>query len=156
MPTFFGLYAKLYWQFCQNSTLRVHRIVFMGSIFFEKKHFPFVFHILSRKFSSFRQKNSSTVIKTALFSRFFNRINANFLFGLHANFFRLVCQNCTLRVQRNVSRGCNFFDKKTFSKLYLGGNFSGFWQNFSSTVVGTALVPRFFNRTYANFSRTLC
>ena len=37
----------------------------------------------------------------------------------------------------------------------LGGNFSGLWQNFSSTVVRTAYVPRFFNRTYANFSRTL-
>ena len=37
----------------------------------------------------------------------------------------------------------------------LGGKFSGFLQNFSSTVVRTAYVPRFFNRTYANFSRTL-
>ena len=37
MPSFFGFYAKLYCVVCQNCTLRVHRVVLMGSIFFEKE-----------------------------------------------------------------------------------------------------------------------
>ena len=79
LPTFLGLYANFFWQVCQNSSLSVHRIVFMGSIFFEKNNFPFVFHFLGRKFSGLQQKYSSTVIRTALVSKFFNRIYANFV-----------------------------------------------------------------------------
>ena len=37
----------------------------------------------------------------------------------------------------------------------LGGNFLGFRQIFSSTVVRTALIFRFFNRIYASFLRIL-
>ena len=53
MPISFGHHAKLYLLVCQNCTLRVHRIVFMGSIFFEKNTFPIVFHILGGNFSGF-------------------------------------------------------------------------------------------------------
>ena len=70
MPTFFGFYAKFYWLLCQNCTVRVHRIVFMGSIFFEKNTFPIVFHILGGNFSGFRQIFSITVFRTELVYRF--------------------------------------------------------------------------------------
>ena len=57
-PTFLGLYAKFYWQVCQNSTLRVHRIAFTGSIFFEKKtHFYKCFSQFSRIFFWFLGKS---------------------------------------------------------------------------------------------------
>ena len=70
---FFGLYAEFYWLLCQHCTLRVHRNVSMGSIFFEKNAFQFVFHIFGGNFWGFRQNVSSIVIRTALVSRFFNR-----------------------------------------------------------------------------------
>ena len=126
-------------------------------ILWKKNTFPFVFHILGRKFSSFRQKNSSTIIKTALVSRFFNRIYANF-----SSDFTQVSINWSVRTAIYVSTElfpgeATSLIKNIFQLVFhnLGGNFSGFWQNFSSTVVRTAYVPRFFNRTYANFSRTL-
>ena len=114
MPTFFGLYAKIYWLICQNSTLRAHRIVFMGSIFFEKNIFPIVFHILGANFSGCRQKFSSTVVKNALDFRFLNRIYSNF-FGVHAKIYWSVCQNFTLRVHRIVFHEKHLIWKKHFS-----------------------------------------
>ena len=127
----------------------------MGSIFFEKNNFPVVFHISGANFSSFRQNCSSTVDRTALVSRFFIRIDAIF-FELFANFHWLVCQNATLRVHRIVFMGSLFFELKKFPIVFhiLGGNCSGFRQNFSSTVDRTALVSMFFNRSFANFFRS--
>ena len=46
MPILFRIYGKFYWPVHQNCPLRVHSIVFMGSIFFGKNTFPIVFHIL--------------------------------------------------------------------------------------------------------------
>ena len=116
-----------------------------------------MFQILGRKFSSFRQKNSSTVFKTALVFRFFNRIHANFFWDSTQ-----ISINWSVRTALYVSTElfsgeANSLIKNLFQIVFhnLGGNFSGFWQSFSSTLVRTALVPRFFNRTYANFSRTL-
>ena len=48
---FFRTSRKIFWLVCQNCTLRVHGIVFMGSIFFEKITFPIVFYILEGAFS---------------------------------------------------------------------------------------------------------
>ena len=78
MPISFGHNSKLYLLVCQNCALRVHRIVFMGSIFFEKNTFQIFFHFLGGSFSDFRQIFSSTVLRTALVSRFCYRIYANF------------------------------------------------------------------------------
>ena len=81
LPTFFGLYAKFYRLVCRNCPLCVHRIVFMGSIFFEKKNtFQIVFRILEGDFSGFRQDISSTVVRTSLDSRF--------LIGIMPTFYR--------------------------------------------------------------------
>ena len=122
-----------------------------------KNIFPFVFQILGRKFSNFRQKNSSTVFKTALVFRFFNRIHANFFWDSTQ-----ISINWSVRTELYVSRElfsgeATSFIKNNFQLVFhnLGGNFSRFWQNFSSTVVRTAYVPRFFNQTYANFFWTL-
>ena len=152
-PTFLGLYAKFFWQVCQNSSLRVHRIVFMGSIFFEKNTFPFVFHILRRKFSGFRQKYSSTVIRTALVSRLFNRIYANFFSD-----FTQVLFGWSVRTPLYASTAlfpleATSLIKNKFQIVFhnFGGKFSGFRQNFSSKVIRTALVSSFFNRIYAIF-----
>ena len=161
---FFGLCAKFYWLFCHNCTLRVHRIVFLWSIFFEENSFQIVFQVFGGNFSGFRQKVSSTVIRTALVSRIFHRNYAIF-FGLYAKFYWLVCQNCTLRVQSIVFMGSIFLDKNTFPFVchFLGGNFSGFRQNFSIRVVRTALVSRFYNLIcviffgfHANFYWSVC
>ena len=74
-------------------------------------------------------------------------------FGLYAKFYWLVCQNCTLSVHRIVLMGSILFEKNLFLIVFfiLGGNSSGFLQNFSSTVDRTALVPRFFFRIFAIF-----
>ena len=122
-----------------------------------KNIFPFVFQILGRKFSSFRQKNSSTVVRTALVSRFFNRICANF-FSDSTQFSNDWSVRTALYVSTELFSGeATSFIKNNFQLVFhnLGGNFSRFWQNFSSTVVRTAYVPRFFNQTYANFFWTL-
>ena len=158
MPTFFGLYAKFYRLVCGNCTLCVHRIVFMGSIFFEKKNtFQIVFRILDGDFSGFRQKFSSTVVRTSLDSRFLIGIMPTF-FGLYAKFYRLVCRNCTLFVHRIVFMGSIFFEKKnTFQIVFriLDGDFSGFRQEFPSTVVRTSLDSRFLKGIMPTFFRTL-
>ena len=127
---FFGLYAEFYWLVCQNCTLRVHRIVFMWSIFFEENAFPNVFHIFGGNFSGFRQNFSITVVRIALVSRFFHLICALFC-GVHAIFYWSVCQNFTLRDHRIVFMGSIFFEKLTFPIVFyiLGGAFSGVWAN---------------------------
>ena len=117
----------------------------MGSNFIKKNNFQFVFHNLGGNFSSFRRAISSTVVRTALVSRFFNLICAIF-FGVHANFYRLVCRNCILRVHRIAILGSIFFGKKnTFQIIFriLDGNLPSFRYYFSSTVTRTALVSRF-------------
>ena len=86
MPIFFGIYAKFFWLVCQNCTLRVHRIVFTGSIFFEKNTFPTVFHILGGNFSGFRQNCSSTVVKTTLASTFLYSSLCQLCSGFTENF----------------------------------------------------------------------
>ena len=144
MPISFGHHGKLYLLVCQNFTLRVHRIVFVfiGSIFFAKNNsFQIIFRILDGDFSGFRQKFSSTVVRTALVSRFLIRFLPIF-FGVHAKFFRLVCRNCTLRVHRIISMESIFFEKKNnFQFLFriLDGDYPGFRRKLSNTVVRIAL-----------------
>ena len=133
MPLYCGLEAKFYWMVCQNCTLRVHRNVSMGSIFFEKNAFQIVFHIFGANFSGFRQNFSIAVVRTALVSRFFHLICARFC-GIHAKTFWLVCQNCSLRVHRIVFHEKHLIWKKNTLPivfLILRGSFSGFWANLS-------------------------
>ena len=115
MPVFFGIHSKVYWLVCQNCTPRVHRIVFMRSIFFEKDTFPNVFQILGGNFSGFRQIFSSTVVRTAMAFRFLNRIYA-FFSDLTQSFF-----GWSVRTVLYVSTGLfsweAFFLKKTLFKL---------------------------------------
>ena len=98
-----------------------------------------------------------TVVRTALVSMFFNRICANF-FSDSTQISIDWSVRTALYVSTELFSGeANSLIKNIFQSVFqnLGGNFSCFWQNFSSTVVRTAFVPRFFNRTYANFSRIL-
>ena len=81
---FFGIYAEFFWLVCQHCTLRVHRIVFTGSIFFEENASQIIFCILDGDFPGFRRNFSSTVVRTALDSRF--------LFGFMSIFFEI----CTI------------------------------------------------------------
>ena len=116
MPIFFRSLRKFFLAGLSELHSRVHRIVFMGSIFFEKNSFPIVFHILGGNFSGFRQIISITVFRTELVSRFL--IGFMLFLGLHAKFYRLVSRNCTLCVHRIVFMGSIFFEKKTLFKLY--------------------------------------
>ena len=74
-------------------------------------------------------------------------------FGLHAKFYCVVCQICTPRVHRIVIMRSIFFEESTFTNLFqiIGGNFLGFWQIFSSMVVRSALVSRFFQSDLCQF-----
>ena len=78
-------------------------------------------------------------------------------FGLYANFYRMVCRNCTLRVHRIVFMGSIFLWKKTLFKLYsafLMETFQVFGEIFparSQNCIGFYV----FNRIYVNFFRTL-
>ena len=96
----------------------------------KKNTFQIMFRILDGDFSVFRQKFSSTVVRTSLDSRFLIGFMPTF-FGFYAKFYWLVCQNCTLRVHRIIFMGSIFFEKYTFPFVFhiLGGNFSGFWAN---------------------------
>ena len=105
----------------------------------------------------FGQIFSSTVLRTALVSRFFNRIYANF-FSDSTQIFIDWSVRTALYVSTELFSGeATSLIKNIFQIVFhnLGGNFSGFWQIFSSTVVRTASVPMFFDRTYANCFRTL-
>ena len=139
--------------------LHVQRI-FLKLEFFKleslkKNTFQIFFRVLDGDFWGFRRKFSSTVVRTALVSMFFNRIYAIFfrtlreisLAGLSELHFTCP-QDCDL--------GKHLFWKKIPKVLhFLAGNSPGFSRIFSSTVFRTALVSRFFNRIYATFFRTL-
>ena len=126
---------------------------FHGKHLLRKKNiFQIIFRILDGDFSGFRQKFSSTVVRTALDSRFLIGIMLTF-FGLYANFF-----DWSVRIPLYLPTGlfswkASTLKKNTFPFVFhiLGANFSGCRQNFSITVVGTSLVSRFCNRIYANF-----
>ena len=125
---FFRTSSNFFWLVCENGTLRVHRIVFMASIIFEKNTFPNLFQIFGGNFSGLRQIFSSTVFRTAMVSRFLIGFLPTF-FGLYAKFYWLVCRNCTLCVHRIVFMGSIFFEKKnTFQIIFriLDGEFSDF------------------------------
>ena len=116
MPFFFGLYAKFYWLVCQNCTLRVHRVVFTGSIFFEKTFFHLYFTFLAETFQVFgktvpaRWPEQHRLLGIVFdFMPFFSRVYAKFCCA--------VCQNCTLGVHRFVFMGSIFFEKTLF-QLY--------------------------------------
>ena len=114
--------------------------------------FQFVFHTLGGNFSGFRQNFSSTVVRTALVSRFLNRTRANCFWtlrGILVAGLSEVYSTCP----RIVFMGYIFFEKTTFQVVFhiLGGIFSGFRRNFSSAVIRTALVSRFLNWVYASF-----
>ena len=166
---FFGLHAKFYRLVCRNCTLCVHRIVFVftGSIFSEKKSFQIIFRILDGDFSGFRQKISSMVFRTALVSRFFNRIYANF-FGTS----RKISLPGLSELYSTCPQDCFCFHRKhllwkikSFQIIFriLDGDFSGFRQKISSTVIKTALDSRFligymptFFGVYAKFYWLVC
>ena len=121
----------------------------MRSIFFEENAFQIVFQIFGGNVSGSQQTLSSTVVRTALIFRFFNRIYAIFLRILRKSLLAALSelhfscpQDCFHRKQLQ-------WKKNTFQIVFhnLDGKFSGLWQKFSSTVVRTALVSRFFNRT---------
>ena len=142
---FFGLYAKFFWLDCQNCTLRVHKIVSLWSIFFEKKtsfSLCFTFWVetfqVSGKFSPARESERHW------FLGYFYGTDAN-IFRTSRKFFWLVCHNCTLRAHGIVFMGSIFFEKNTFPIVFqiLGGNFPGFWHSFSSTLTRTELISRF-------------
>ena len=116
---------------------------------------PIVFLILRGSFSGFWANLSQRGSRNCIGFQAFQSDLCQFFIGLHAKFYWLVCQNCTLRARRIVFMGYIYFEKKnTFPFVFhnLGANFSSFRQNFNITVVGTSLVSRFFNRIYAIFS----
>ena len=126
-------------------------------LLWKKNTFQIIFRNLDGDISGFRQKISSTVVRTALDSMFFSDL-CQLFFGLYANFYRLFCRNCTLCVDRIVFMGSIFFEKKnTFQIVFriLDGDFSGFRQEFSSTVVRTSLDSRFLIGIMPTFFRTL-
>ena len=153
MPTFFGLYAKFYWQVCQNSTLRVTGLFSWEATSLIKNIFQIVFHNLGGNFSGFWQIFSSTVVRTAYVPRFFSRTYANFSRTLR-KFLLANLSELQSTCPHDCFHGKHLLRKKNafqFVFQIFGGNFSGFRQNLSSTVIRTALVSRFFNRNDANF-----
>ena len=108
------------WSVSHICTPRVHRIVFMRSIFFEKHTLPNVFQILGGNFSGFWQIFPSTVLRTALVSRFFDRICA-FFSNFTEKFLSWSVRTymCTIHVHRVVFMGCIFFEKNTFPFVFL-------------------------------------
>ena len=121
-------------------------------LLWRKNTFQIVFHILGGNFSGFRHRFSSTVVRTALVSRFLIGILPIF-FGVHANFYRLVCRNCTLRVHKIVSMGSIFFEKKHFSNfiLHFGWRHFRFSATYFQHVSQNCIGFYVFNRTYAFF-----
>ena len=113
MPVFFGIHSKIYWLVCQNCTLRVHRIVFMGSIFFERNTFQIVLHILDGNFLVFGQIFSSTVVGSEMDSRYFNRIYANFFRTLR-KFFLAGLSDLHSPCRQDCFHGKNLHWKKLF------------------------------------------
>ena len=133
---FFGLHGKFYWLVCRNCTLCVDKIVFMGSIFFEKNTFPFVFHILGGNFSGFWvnlfQHGSRNCIGFQAFQsdlcQFFSDFTENFI-------------GWSVRTALYVSTWLFSWEvwslKKKFQNFFpfLDGDFSGFRRQICSTVV---------------------
>ena len=153
MPFSFGHQSKLYWLVFQNYTLRVHRVVFTRSIFFEKNTFPFVFHFFRRKFFGFLVKFSTTAVRIDLVSRCFNPISA-----IVFKEFMQIFIDQSVRTALDVTTGLfswesSSLEKNTFQIVIqiFGGNFSGFRQNFSTTAVKNALVCTFFSSMFCQF-----
>ena len=123
----------------------------------KKNTFHIVFHYLGGNIAGLRELCFSTVARNALISGFPNWIFATFSFKFTQEFIGWsVSLICTPRVHRIVFMRSIFFEKHTFPNVFQisGGNFSGFWQIFPSTVLRTALVSRFSDRICA-FFRTL-
>ena len=95
MPSLFWVCA-FFWQVFQNSTLRVHIIVFLVSIFFGKKHFP-------NCISHYRLKR----------------------LRLMSSFFKHGCRNCIIFMQGNLplekdfGKALFFFHLRKLDKTYL-------------------------------------
>ena len=128
------------------------QVCFHGKHLLWKNTFQSVFHILEGNVSGFRQNLSRTKVRTALDSRFPNRI--------YAKFFRTLRQILLAGVSELHSKcpqdcfhGKHLFWKNFFPFLFLifGGLFLGFWQIFPSTVVRTTLASRFLYSTLCQF-----
>ena len=132
------------WSVSHICTPRVHRIVFMRSIFFEKHTLPNVFQILGGNFSGFWQIFPSTVLRTALVSRFFDRICA-FFSDFTQSFIGWSVRTAPYASTRLLLWEASTLKKTLFNIVFhiLGGKFSSLRQNFSSTVVKTAFFSRF-------------
>ena len=160
----------IFWQVCQNCSLRVQRIFL--SLFLERRVIFWAFSVAERQYPNFgrkklagllklfftcpeeqfpdtflewkffcRMKNTRRIVKTTFnifrgtfLGGFFGRRKfcSSFLF-VERNYWIFVwifwqlCQNCNLRVQRNILK---FFGKKSnyLSVFGLWAKVSGFWQ----------------------------
>ena len=114
MP-FFLEFTQVFFDWSVRTPLYVSTALFSREASSLKKSlFNFVFHSLGGNTSGLRQNFCSTVVRTALVPRFFNRTYAK-NFGFYIKFYWLVCQNSTVRVHRIVFMGNIFFEKKHFS-----------------------------------------
>ena len=146
---------QFFWLVCQNCTLRVHSLVFMGSILFEKKHFSNSFTHFRQKIFRFSSFFPITVVRNALVSKFLIRYMPIFC-GVHAKLYWSVCQNCTLRVHTVVFMGSIFFEKNTFPIVFhiLGGNFSGFWAKLFQRGSGNSIGFQVFQSDFCQIFRS--
>ena len=151
MP-FFSDFTQFSIDWSVRTALYVSRGLFSWEATFLKKKTlsKLCFTFLGRKFSGFRHNYSSTVIRTALVSRFFNRIFANFFSDFTQVFFGWSVRTPLYASTALFPWEATSLIKNIFQIVFhiLSGKFSGFRQKFSSTKIRTALVSRFFNLIY--------
>ena len=113
--------------------LHVQRIILKLEFFkfesLKRKHFSNYLSRFGWRLFRFRRKFSSTVVKTALVSMFFNRVYAIFTDSTQISINWSV--GTALHVSTELFSGeANFLIKYLFQLVFhnLGGNFSGFWR----------------------------
>ena len=118
MPNFFLDSTQISIDWSVRTALYVSTELFSWEATSLKKNtFPFVFHILGRKLSGFRQNYSSTVIKSALVPRF--SIGFKPLFSDFTQFYIDWSVRTTLYVSTGLfSWEANYLKKNTFQLIF--------------------------------------